>query len=241
MSTTIYEESECDTHNVLLQAPRIVHTLIDLRKFGNLQKLLCVTACLFPFVHRCRRMETSSSGTLSTEELNKAERFWICRVQLEVFTTDIEHLRLRDTVKKHSVLRDLHPYLDHSGQLRLERTNSGDGARSDLSKKLRYRQKLVDHLWIRWKKEYLLDLRTLHLYPSHPSSSLQVDDVVLIEQPNISRDIWPLGRVVDVFPCQDGIIRACHVKAQDGKFKRRPARKLYKLGLDNATGGRDYV
>ncbi|XP_050027760.1 uncharacterized protein [Dermacentor andersoni] len=42
-----------------------------------------------------------------------------------------------------------------------EPTNSDDEARSaqaarrDLSKKLRYRQKLMDHLWIRWKKEYL--------------------------------------------------------------------------------------
>ncbi|KAH7958786.1 hypothetical protein HPB49_005075 [Dermacentor silvarum] len=50
-----------------------------------------------------------------------------------------------------------------------ERTSSGDEARSaqatrhDLSKKLRYRQKLLDQLWIRWKKEYILELRTLHL------------------------------------------------------------------------------
>ncbi|KAH7941463.1 hypothetical protein HPB49_013927 [Dermacentor silvarum] len=93
----------------------------------------------------------------------------------------------------------------------VSRANSGDEARSaqatrrDLSKKLRYRQKLVDHLWIRWKKEYLLELRTLHLYPSHPSSSIQVDDVVLIEEPILSRSIWPLGRVVDIFPGEDVI------------------------------------
>ncbi|KAH7954765.1 hypothetical protein HPB49_021650 [Dermacentor silvarum] len=111
----------------------------------------------------------------------------------------------------------------------------------DLSKKLRYRQKLVDQLWIRWKKKYLLELRALHIYPSHPSSCLQVDDAVLIEEPNMSRGIWPLGRVVDVFPGQDGIIRACRVKAQDGKFIRRPVQKLYKLELHNATGGREYV
>ncbi|KAH7941078.1 hypothetical protein HPB49_009842 [Dermacentor silvarum] len=127
-----------------------------------------------------------------------------------------------------------------------ERTNSDDEARSaqdtrrDLSK-LRYRQKLVDHLWIRWKKEYLLQLRALHLCPSHPSSSLQVDDVVLIEKPNMSRGLWPLGRVVDVLPGQDGIIRACRVKAEDGKFIRRPVQKLYKLEVDNATGGWQYV
>ncbi|KAH7953911.1 hypothetical protein HPB49_014152 [Dermacentor silvarum] len=40
----------------------------------------------------------------------------------------------------------------------------------DLSKKLRYRQKLVDQLWIQWKKKYLLELRALHIYPSQPSS-----------------------------------------------------------------------
>ncbi|KAH7977827.1 hypothetical protein HPB49_003704 [Dermacentor silvarum] len=112
--------------------------------------------------------------------------------------------------------------------------------RHSLSPRAGY-HKLVDHVWIRWKKEYLLELRALHLYPSHPSSSLQVDDVVLIEEPNMSRGIWPLGRVVDVFFGQDGIIQACRVKAQVGKFIRRPVQKLYKLELDNATGGWEYV
>nr|XP_050043852.1 uncharacterized protein LOC126541213 [Dermacentor andersoni] len=143
---------------------------------------------------------------------------------------------------------ELHIFVDASleayGAKRTNSDNEGRSAqamRRDLSEKLRYRQKLVDYLWIRWKKEYLLELRALHLYSSHPSSSLQVDDVVLIEEPNISRGIWPLGRVVDVFPSQDGIIRACRVKAQHGKLIRRSVQKLYELELDNATGGRDYV
>lgn len=113
--------------------------------------------------------------------------------------------------------------------------------RSDISKKLRHRQKLIDHLWMRWKKEYLLELRALHLYPAHPSSCLRVDDVVIIEEPGISRGVWPLGRVTDVYPGQDGIIRACRVKAQDGKFLRKRVQKLYKLELSDTTGGREYV
>lgn len=55
-----------------------------------------------------------------------------------------------------------------------QRTNdyearSAQATRRD-SKKLRYCQKLVDHQWIRWKKEHLL--WALHLCPAYLSSSL---------------------------------------------------------------------
>lgn len=99
----------------------------------------------------------------------------------------------------------------------------------------------MDHLWIPWKNEYLLELRALHLYPSHPSNSLQVYYVVLIEELNIFRGIWRLVGVVDAFPGQDGIIQACHVKTQDGKFIRMPVQKLYKIEMNKATGTREYV
>ncbi|KAH7933762.1 hypothetical protein HPB49_016963 [Dermacentor silvarum] len=119
MSTPIYEESECDTQHELIQAPEKVDTLMDVRKFSKLQKLLPVAAWVFWFADRSSRTQTSLGGTISTEELSLVEMFRICRVELEVFANDIEHLRLRDTVPKHSLLRDLHPYLDQSGQLRL--------------------------------------------------------------------------------------------------------------------------
>ncbi|KAH7967190.1 hypothetical protein HPB49_023425 [Dermacentor silvarum] len=101
MSTPIYEESECDTQHALIQAPEKVDTLMDARKFSKLQKLLPVTTWVSWFADRSRPTQTSLGGTISTEELNLAEMFRVCRVQLEVFTNYIEHLRLRDTVKKH--------------------------------------------------------------------------------------------------------------------------------------------
>lgn len=77
---------------------------------------------------------------------------------------------------------------------------SAQATRCDISSKWWYHQKLTDHLWIRWKREYLLELRALHLYQAHPSSCLQVDDMVIIEEPGISRGVWPLGQIVEIYP-----------------------------------------
>ncbi|KAH7933166.1 hypothetical protein HPB49_009768 [Dermacentor silvarum] len=184
MSTPIYEESECDTQHALIQAPEKVDTLMDARKFSKLQKRLPVTAWVSWFADRSRPTQTSLGGTISTEELNLAEMFRICRVQLEVFTNDIEHLRLRDTVKKHSVLRDLHPHLDHSGQLRLRgRLENMDATKPFTICPAHF---LVGHSFSASPEQTNSDYGAL---------SAQATRRDLIEEPIFSRSIWPLGRV----------------------------------------------
>ncbi|KAH7948785.1 hypothetical protein HPB49_002215 [Dermacentor silvarum] len=194
MSTPIYEESECDTQHALIQAPENVDSLMDSRKFSKLQKLLPVTAWVSWFADLSRPTQTSLGGTISTEELNLAEMFRICRVQLEVFTNDIEHLRLRDTAKKHSVLRDLHPHLDHSGQLRLRgRLENMDATKPFTICPAHF---FVGHSF------YASPEPTNSDYGAQSAQATRRD---LIEEPIFSRSIWPLGRVVDVCPGQDEI------------------------------------
>ncbi|KAH7970662.1 hypothetical protein HPB49_013512 [Dermacentor silvarum] len=98
----------------------------------------------------------------------------------------------------------------------------------DMTKKWIYRQKLLDHLWIRRRKEYLLELHSLHHYPSCASRDL-------------SRCIWPLGHIAEVYPGQDGVVQACRIKTQNGKFVWRVAHKLYKLELAHNSSGREDV
>ena len=93
-----------------------------------------------------------------------------------------------------------------------------------LRKQWRVAQRLADHFWKRWMKEYLptLTRRTKWLKPSRP---VQIDDVVIICDDNMPRGSWPRGRVVAVHPGQDGIVRVVDVKTSTGVF-RRPVTKL---------------
>lgn len=113
-------------------------------------------------------------------------------------------------------------------------------SQENLIKKLRHRNKLLKHLWLRWKKEYLLELRSLHHYPTARDKGLKVDDIVIVEEPNASRCVWTLGRITEVYPGRDGLVRACRVQTQGGKITR-PVQRLYPLEIPSVSAGRENV
>ncbi|GFY39626.1 uncharacterized protein TNIN_116181 [Trichonephila inaurata madagascariensis] len=68
--------------------------------------------------------------------------------------------------------------------------------KSSLLKRKKYQQLLLKQLWHRWKKQYLLDLRTAHSVKNpetHPK--LKVGDVVLIEENIKNKLLWKLGKI----------------------------------------------
>ena len=89
----------------------------------------------------------------------------------------------------------------------------------------KYLERLLQHFWKRWAKEYLpkLQVRTKWKQSIPP---LGVNDVVLISEENMPRRTWPLGRVVEVFPSQDGLVRTVRVKTSRGVYTR-PVQKLH--------------
>ena len=59
---------------------------------------------------------------------------------------------------------------------------------------------------------------------------IKTGDVMLVHQTDISRERWPLGRMLDVFPGKDG--HTCVVKVQCGnKPYVRPIHKLVPLNV----------
>lgn len=83
---------------------------------------------------------------------------------------------------------------------------------------------LVQSYWKRWKLEYLhtLQVRQKWLTESKP---IQVGMVVIIDQGDVPPLHWPVGRVEEVYPGSDGIIRVALVKTATGVIKR-PVVKL---------------
>ena len=88
----------------------------------------------------------------------------------------------------------------------------------------RYVQDLIRKVWVRWQKEFL------SLQQNRPKwqvkqENLKVDDIVLMADSSNPRGRWPLGRIVEVFPGVDGLVRIVKVYAA-GKVWRRPITSL---------------
>ncbi|GFS74666.1 hypothetical protein TNCV_3978061 [Trichonephila clavipes] len=59
--------------------------------------------------------------------------------------------------------------------------------------------------------------------------NLKEDDIVLIKEEG-PPGTWPMARVLQVHPGNDGLVRVATVKNQDSVFKR-PVHKLHKLQI----------
>ena len=91
----------------------------------------------------------------------------------------------------------------------------------------RYIQDLMGQFWRRWTKEYLTSLQPRGKWLQE-RESIKVGDVVLMSNQQAPRGIWPLARVVEVFPGSDSHIRTVRVLAR-GKEYVRPITKLVPL------------
>ncbi|UYV73955.1 hypothetical protein LAZ67_11001581 [Cordylochernes scorpioides] len=84
----------------------------------------------------------------------------------------------------------------------------------------RYRElgQLKRELKQRFLKEYLGAL--IHKSENIDRRQLKVGDVVLIGQENLKRMFWPKGRIVNLIPGKDGIVRVAPVKTSTGTLIR---------------------
>lgn len=60
---------------------------------------------------------------------------------------------------------------------------------------------------------------------------VQIGDVMLVISPDTPRGNWPLGRVLEVYPGQDGHVRVVKLQVGQGTLIR-PVTKLCPLELD---------
>nr|XP_023692250.1 uncharacterized protein LOC111856490 [Paramormyrops kingsleyae] len=103
--------------------------------------------------------------------------------------------------------------------------------REDVDRRWRYRHKLLNQFWTRWRKDYLMDLKSAHKCKTPAPASLRVGDVVLIGEDNLPRQIWKMGRITELFPGRDGLIRSCLVRTSSGNVLRRPVQLIYPLEI----------
>ncbi|GFS95593.1 DUF5641 domain-containing protein [Nephila pilipes] len=103
-----------------------------------------------------------------------------------------------------------------------------------LQKRFLYRAKLREDLRKRFRLEYLGHLRqnTKTIRRSH---GVIVGEVVLVENKNLKRLCWPLGKITETFPGKDGIVRLAKVRTARGEILR-PIQCLYSLEINAVSG-----
>ena len=98
---------------------------------------------------------------------------------------------------------------------------------ADLYCRKRWRavQHLANEFWERFSKEYV---RVSQVRPKWdtPRRNVSVNDIVLVLDKDLPRNRWSKGRVVEVFPGDDGLVRHVDVKTGPNTILKRPITKL---------------
>ncbi|XP_064619558.1 uncharacterized protein LOC135482999 [Lineus longissimus] len=85
-------------------------------------------------------------------------------------------------------------------------------------------QYLLDLFWKRWLKEYLPGLQRREKWQTE-KRNVRVGDLVMLAEDNIRRSQWPLGRITEVYPGTDDVVRSATVKTASAEY-HRPIAKL---------------
>lgn len=80
-------------------------------------------------------------------------------------------------------------------------------------------QKLRQNFWRRWQTEYLQELQRRNKW-TKDRKNIELDTLVLIKEDNLSPLQWALGRIVELSPGPDGVVRVVTMRTQNGTFKR---------------------
>ena len=100
-------------------------------------------------------------------------------------------------------------------------------------KKWRQVQILSDHFWKGSLHEYLLSLTLLSKWHRRTEGAqkeqININDLVLIKE-DVKRGQWKLGRVVEIHPGEDGVVRVVNCTSK-GTYQR-PAMKVFRLEND---------
>lgn len=103
----------------------------------------------------------------------------------------------------------------------LDRLPSADLTQEKLNRLTRYQliDQLVQHFWRRWSVEYLHTLQTRERWNTD-GRPVKIGTIVLLQQPHTPPLHWPLGRIVEVHPGTDGVVRVVTVKTKNGIYTR---------------------
>ena len=100
--------------------------------------------------------------------------------------------------------------------------------------KYKHLEKVINEFWDIWRRDYLLELRQLQKINKSKGAKPKVNDIVIIYEENIPRQLWKLGRIVEIYKSNDGRERGAKVKVgKTNQLIDRPLNKLFPLELNS--------
>ena len=86
---------------------------------------------------------------------------------------------------------------------------------------------ITKQFWKRWLLEYLPTLQSRSKWQTN-QTNIKPGTLVILKDDNLPRGRWPLGRIVDVMPSEDGVVRVIRIKMAGGVYVR-PVVKIFPL------------
>lgn len=99
---------------------------------------------------------------------------------------------------------------------------------SNFQRRVRYRQKILEDIRSRFRKEYLSQL--VQKRPKGKTREYVIGEVVLVEDPNKKRVYWPLAKVIEVIMGKDGKVRTLKLKCNNSIIIR-PVQRVFPLEI----------
>ena len=151
---------------------------------------------------------------------------------LSTFTCEIEsNMNSRPLTNVSSDINDPLPLTPNHFLLGRPSTNLPSGVFSQskvaVTKSWKTSQILAQHFWNRFIREYLPNQQKRSKWHK-VNQNLKVHDLVWILEDFTPRGLWPLAKVIEVYPGSDKVVRSVKIKTAYGE-KIRPVLKLSKI------------
>ncbi|XP_039967839.1 uncharacterized protein LOC120779562 [Bactrocera tryoni] len=207
-----------------------------------------------------RREIDYSNHEITPEEFKTTRMKLIIHTQKTHFREEYDALTRKIQIHKKSSLLTLNPFIDPKGVMRSDGRLTNSAALSYNERHLillRYNSRtplltpaepnledanlsivnrwqklkiLYQHICKRWKEEYLKELHKRYKW-KHPQRNIEVNDLVVIRNENISPNEWKLGRIQKVFPGLDNKTRVVEIRTAQGTITR-PITKIVILSTE---------
>ena len=105
---------------------------------------------------------------------------------------------------------------------------------NDLRKSFETAQSFADMIWKRWTREYLPQWNQRSKWSKEHVRNLKEGELVWLVDDSVKRCEYKLGRIIAIFPGNDGVVRSARVKMAHGELNR-PVVKLAPVFYDGVS------
>ena len=102
---------------------------------------------------------------------------------------------------------------------------------TDLMNRWKQIQKMKKDFWNSWTKDYLHQLQQRYKW-KQAHENAKIGTVILVKDDNVKPSKWPLAKITEVHPGNDGVVRVVTIKKSTGAEQKRSIHTLIPLPVN---------